>query len=107
MLAEMGGKTFSPESIPMRQPSTSVSNPTVTLDAQDNPDAVFIFNVGTTLTTCALSGNYQRCQPGQCLLILGTALGADSRLVGNVSPELPLPLEPAAGSRVAPLLRLP
>jgi hypothetical protein len=23
---------------------------TVTLDAQDNPDAVFIFNVGTTLT---------------------------------------------------------
>jgi hypothetical protein len=47
--------------------------------------------------------NYQRCQPGQCLLILGTALamGADSRLVGTVLARLPLLVGTKRGSRVA------
>jgi hypothetical protein len=37
------------------RPSTHVAlaNPVVYLDADGDPDAKFIFNVGSTLTTCA------------------------------------------------------
>jgi hypothetical protein len=56
-----------PRSIPMRQPSTSVLS-SVTLDAQDNPDAVFYLQCRHYPRHCPPAKLNQRCQPGQCLL---------------------------------------
>jgi hypothetical protein len=89
ILPEMGGKTFTPGvySHPTAL-SISLVNPVVTLDAQGNPDAVFIFNAGTTLVTCAkskivLTGG---AKAENVFWVLGTALtlGADSQFVGTV-----------------------
>jgi hypothetical protein len=88
--AEIGGVTFSPGIYSYGEGINIAlnNNPTVILDAEGNPDAVFIFNAGTTLTTCA--GSLIVLEGGakveNVFWVLGTALtmGADSTLVGTV-----------------------
>jgi hypothetical protein len=89
MLAEMGGETFIPGVYTHESSINVASNkPKVYLDAKGDSSAVFIFNVGSTLTTCADSEivlqNEARAE--NVFWVLGTALtmGADSILVGNV-----------------------
>jgi hypothetical protein len=87
MLADMAGKTFTP-GVYTQGTSINISAGKVYLDAQGNSDAMFVFNVGTTLTTAAsteivlLNG----AKKDHVFWVLGTALtmGADSILVGNV-----------------------
>jgi hypothetical protein len=90
MNAEMGGVRFGPglhthgSSI-----NIALANPTVYLDAGDlGEDAVFIFNAGSTLTTCAGSKIVLEngAKEENVFWFLGTALtmGANSTLVGNV-----------------------
>jgi hypothetical protein len=87
MLAEMGDKTYTP-GVYTHGSSINIAAGKVYLDAQGNSDAVFVFNVGTTLTTCAgseivlLNG----AKRDNVFWVLGTALtmGADSILIGNV-----------------------
>jgi hypothetical protein len=89
MLAEMGGMKFTP-GVYTRESSLNIAtaDPKVLLDAEGDPRAVFIFNAGSTLTTCAgsqivlLNG----ARKENVFWVLGTALtmGADSILVGNV-----------------------
>ena len=93
MLAEIGGLTFTPGVYIHGSSINFALNTTLTqleayLDAEGDPDAMFIFQVGSTLTTSAgskivlLNG----AQPKNIFWIMGTALtmGADSTLVGNV-----------------------
>jgi hypothetical protein len=87
MLAEMGDKTYTP-GVYTHGSSINIAAGKVYLDAQGDSDAVFVFNVGTTLTTCAgseivlLNG----AKKDNVFWVLGTALtmGADSILIGNV-----------------------
>jgi hypothetical protein len=87
MLAEMGGKTFSP-GVYIHGTAINIAAGKVYLDAKGDPDAVFVFNVGTTLTTSAgseivlLNG----VKKDNVFWVLGTALtmGADSIVIGNV-----------------------
>mmetsp|Transcript_6717 Transcript_6717/g.11969 ORF Transcript_6717/g.11969 Transcript_6717/m.11969 type:complete len:422 (+) Transcript_6717:196-1461(+) len=89
MLAEMGGKTFGP-GIYVHESSINIAFgvSTVYLDAKGDPNAQFIFNIGSTLTTSA--GSKIVLQNGaeayNVFWVLGTALtmGANSILVGNV-----------------------
>jgi hypothetical protein len=89
MLAEMGGLTFTP-GVYIQESSINIAlaKPTVYLDAMGDKDAVFIFNAGSTLTTCANSEIVllNGAQKANIFWILGTALtmGADGILVGNV-----------------------
>jgi hypothetical protein len=89
MVAEMGGKTFSP-GVHTHGSAINIAstNPKVYLDAKGDPDAVFVFNVGTTLTTCAGSEIVllDGARKDNVFWVLGTALtmGADSILVGSV-----------------------
>jgi hypothetical protein len=66
----------------------AATNSTVYLDAQGDPDAVFVFNAGSTLTTSSESEIVllDGARKEHVLWVLGTALtmGADSLLVGNV-----------------------
>jgi hypothetical protein len=89
MLAEMGGVTFIPGLyIHALSINIAAANPKVYLDAVEDETAQFIFNVGSTLTTCAgseivlLNG----AKAENVFWFLGTALtmGANSRLQGNV-----------------------
>jgi hypothetical protein len=89
MLAEMGGLTFTPGVYTHGSAiNIGLANPVVYLDAQGDKDAVFIFNAGTTLTTCAGSQIVllNEAKSENVLWVLGTALtmGADSILVGTV-----------------------
>jgi hypothetical protein len=89
MLAEMGGLTFK-AGVYTHESSINIAatNPTVYLDAEGEKDAVFIFNTGSTLTTCADSEIVLKngARKENVFWVLGTALtmGADSVLVGNV-----------------------
>jgi hypothetical protein len=87
--AEMGGHTFGPGTYTHGSAiNIALANPTVTLDAGGNSSAVFIFNAGSTLTTCAKSNIVltNGAKAENVFWFLGTALtmGADSALVGNV-----------------------
>jgi hypothetical protein len=89
MLAEMGGVTFTPGVYTHASAiNIALANPEVYLDADGDPLALFIFNVGTTLTTCANSKVVllNGAREENVFWVLGTALtmGADSTLVGNV-----------------------
>jgi hypothetical protein len=93
MLAEMGGVTFAPgvyihESSINHALGVLLEMPQVYLDADGDKDAVFIFNVGTTLTTCAGSEivllNGAKAENVFWVLGTGLTMGADSTLVGNV-----------------------
>jgi uncharacterized surface protein with fasciclin (FAS1) repeats len=88
MLAEMGGVTFTPGVYTQGSANIALANPYVYLDAEDNPNAVFIFNVGSTLTTCANSIIVleRGAKAENVFWVLDTSLtmGADSILVGNV-----------------------
>jgi hypothetical protein len=89
MTAEMGGLTFTPGVYTHASAiNIALANPEVYLDADGDPLAVFIFNVGTTLTTCANSKVVllNGARKENVFWVLGTALtmGADSTLVGNV-----------------------
>jgi hypothetical protein len=89
MLSEMGGVTFTPGVYTHASAiNIALANPEVYLDADGDPLAVFIFNVGTTLTTCANSKVVllNGARKENVFWVLGTALtmGADSTLVGNV-----------------------
>ena len=56
MLAEMGGLTFKAgEYTHASAINIALVNPKVYLDAEGDPNAVFIFNAGSTLVTCAHS----------------------------------------------------
>eukprot|EP00579_Thalassiosira_antarctica_P024652 CAMPEP_0202012462 /NCGR_PEP_ID=MMETSP0905-20130828/23443_1 /ASSEMBLY_ACC=CAM_ASM_000554 /TAXON_ID=420261 /ORGANISM="Thalassiosira antarctica, Strain CCMP982" /LENGTH=629 /DNA_ID=CAMNT_0048571725 /DNA_START=194 /DNA_END=2083 /DNA_ORIENTATION=- len=89
MLAEVGGEMFGP-GVYVHESAINIAltNPVVTLDAGGDPDAVFIFNAGTTLTTSAGSEIVllNEAKADNVFWVLGTALtmGADSILVGNV-----------------------
>jgi hypothetical protein len=90
MAAEMGGLTFGPgvHSFGSGLNIALLPNPTVYLDAQGDPDAVFIFYAGSTLTTCANSDIelLNEAKADNVFWVLGSALtmGADSILRGNV-----------------------
>jgi hypothetical protein len=89
MLAEIGGLTFTPGlHIHGSAINIALANPTVYLDAGGDETAQFIFNVGSTLTTCAGSNIVllNGAKAENVFWFLGTALtmGADSTLVGNV-----------------------
>jgi hypothetical protein len=89
MLAEMGGVTFyAGVHTHGSAINIALTSPKVYLDAEDDPNAVFVFNVGTTLTTCAGSEIVLRggAKESNVYWVLGTALtmGADSTLIGNV-----------------------
>jgi hypothetical protein len=89
IVAEIGGKTFTPGVYTHGSAINIAStDDTVTLDALGDPNAVFIFNVATTLTTAAGSEIVLRngAKPSNVYWVLGTALtmGAESTLVGNV-----------------------
>jgi hypothetical protein len=89
MVAEMGGMTFGP-GIHRHGSAINIAsaNPTVTLDAEGDSDAVFIFVAGSTLTTCAGSEILllNEAKAENIFWVLGSALtmGADSTLVGTV-----------------------
>jgi hypothetical protein len=89
MLAEMGGVTFVP-GVYIHESSINIglASPLVYLDALGDPNAEFIFNVGSTLTTCANSKIVllNGARKENVFWVLGTALtmGADSILVGTV-----------------------
>jgi hypothetical protein len=89
MFADMGGVTFIPGVYTSGSAiNIALANPKVYLDAEGDTFAVFIFNLGSTLTTCAgsevvlLNG----AKKENIFWVLGTDLtmGADSTLVGNV-----------------------
>ena len=89
MFAEMGGVTFTPGLHTHGSAiNIALANPVVFLDADGDDDAVFIFQAGDTLTTCA--GSKIVLQNGakaeNVYWVLGTALtmGADSLMVGTV-----------------------
>jgi hypothetical protein len=89
MLDEMGGLTFTPGVYTHGSAmNIALANPDVYLDAEGDPRAVFIFNAGTTLTTCASSEIVllNGAKQDNIFWVLGTAvtLGANSILVGNV-----------------------
>ena len=89
IVPEMGGLTFAPGVYTHASAiNIALANPIVTLDAGGNPNAVFIFNVGTTLTTCANSQIVltNGAVSANVYWVLGTALtmGADSLLSGSV-----------------------
>ena len=89
MFAEMGGKTFTPGVYVHKSAiNIALTNPVVYLDAAGVPDAQFIFNIGSTLTTSAMSKIVllNGAKADNVFWVLGTALtmGADSILVGNV-----------------------
>jgi hypothetical protein len=86
---EMGGVTFTPGvHVAGAAIHSDLSSPKVYLDAQGNEDAVFIFNVHTTLTTCA--GSEIELQGGakaeNVFWLVGSdfSMGAGSIFVGNV-----------------------
>jgi hypothetical protein len=87
--AEIGGKTYT-KGVHTHGSAINIAltDDTVTLDAEDDPNAVFIFNVATTLTTAAGSKIVLKngAKPSNIYWVLGTALtmGAESTLVGNV-----------------------
>lgn len=86
---QIGGKTFLPGVYTHAAAiNIALANPKVYLDAGGDPDAVFIFNIGTTLTTCALSEIVllNNASEDNVFWVLGTALtmGANSVMVGNV-----------------------
>mmetsp|Transcript_640 Transcript_640/g.1267 ORF Transcript_640/g.1267 Transcript_640/m.1267 type:complete len:480 (+) Transcript_640:242-1681(+) len=89
MLAEMGGKTFT-KGIYTHGSALNIAltDNVVYLDAQGDPNAQFIFNIGSTLTTSAGSKIVlqNEAKADNVFWILGKALtmGADSILVGNV-----------------------
>jgi hypothetical protein len=89
MLAEMGGLTFT-AGVHTHGSAINIAlaSPKVYLDAQGDPNAEFIFNVGSTLTTCAKSEIVLQggAKAENVYWFLGTALtmGADSILRGNV-----------------------
>jgi hypothetical protein len=56
MLAEMGGLAFTPRVYTHESAiNIAATNPKVHLDAQNNSNTLFIFNVGSTLMACANS----------------------------------------------------
>jgi hypothetical protein len=89
MLAEMGGLTFTP-GVHTHGSAINIAatNPVVTLDAQGNSNAQFIFNVGSALTTCANSevvlSNGAKAENVFWFLGSQLTMGADSIMVGNV-----------------------
>jgi hypothetical protein len=92
MLAEMRGLTFT-SGVYVHGSAINValstgSSTKVYLDAEGVPNAQFVFNIGTTLTTSANSEVVllNGARADNVFWVLGTALtlGADSILVGNV-----------------------
>jgi hypothetical protein len=92
MLAEMGGVTFKPGVHTNELSINIAANREVYLNAGGNSSAVFIFNVGSTLTTGANSKivPLNGARRENIFWVLGTALtmGADSR--GNDMALAPL-----------------
>jgi hypothetical protein len=89
MAAEMGGLTFTAgEYTHGSAINIALANPQVFLDAEGDPNAVFIFNAGSTLVTCAHSEIVllNGARPENVYWILGTALtlGHDSLFVGTI-----------------------
>jgi hypothetical protein len=89
MLAEMGGLTFTPGVYTHESAiNIAATSPQVVLDAEGDPNAQFIFNVGSALTTSANSEIVLRngAKAENVYWFLGTQLtmGADSIMVGNV-----------------------
>jgi hypothetical protein len=89
MAAEMGGETFKPGLHKFGSGlNIALANPNVYLDAEGNPDAVFIFYAGSTLVTCAHSKIVllNNAQAKNVFWVLGSALtmGNDSILMGTV-----------------------
>jgi hypothetical protein len=89
MAAEMGGLTFTPGVHTHGSAiNIALANPEVYLDAEGNPNAVFIFVAGSTLTTCAHSKIVllNNAKAENVFWVLGTALtlGNDSIFMGTV-----------------------
>jgi surface protein len=87
--SEMGGETFGPGVwVASTAVTISLANPLVYLDAAGDEDAVFIFSMASTMTTCAGSEivlqNGARAQ--NVYWAIGTALtmGADATMAGTV-----------------------
>jgi hypothetical protein len=87
--ADIGGLIFGPGSyIAAGAMSISGANSVVTLDAGNNPDAVFLFQAGTTLTTAAGTdfNLINGAKASNVLFVIGSAatFGEKSMLMGSI-----------------------
>ena len=87
MSAEIGGQRFTP-GVYKRASSVAITG-TLILDGQSNPDAVFVFQIGTTLTTAStnsniiLIGGAQACNV-YWLVGSSATLGTSTTFAGNI-----------------------
>jgi hypothetical protein len=86
--AEIGGKLFFPGTYRAHGPMSISAESLVTLDAENNPDAVFLFQAGTTLTTGAHTNFIMMggAKAENVLFVIGSAatLGEGSTLLGSI-----------------------
>jgi uncharacterized repeat protein (TIGR01451 family) len=84
---ELGGTTLTPGTYDTAAGTFGITG-TLTLDAQGNPDAVFIFQAASTLTTAAASSVnlINGAQASNVFWVVGNSatLGTDSALEGNI-----------------------
>ncbi len=87
LATELGGQTLTP-GVYNSQAGTFGITGTLTLNAQGNPDAVFIFQMASTLTTASASrvSLINGAQPCHVFWQVGSsaALGTDSAFTGNI-----------------------
>ena len=108
-IMEIGGLTFTPGvyRFPSSAQITTAAGP-VTLDFQGNPDAVFIFQMGSTLITdvgsqVIVTNNYgndggQDCLGANVYWAVGSSatIGVDSQFVGNILALISITLNTGA-----------
>ena len=92
-IMEIGGLTFTPGvyNFPSSAFITTAAGP-VTLDFQGNPNAVFIFQMGSTLITdvgsqvVAINNGGQACEGANVFWAVGSSatIGVDSQFIGNI-----------------------
>ena len=87
LASELGGSTFSPGVYKTGSPLLLAASTTIYLDAQGDPNGVFIFLTDTSMTTGANTDMILQngANADNVFWVLGTSLtmGAESRLVGN------------------------
>ncbi len=104
-IMEIGGLTFTPGvyRFPSSAQITTAAGP-VTLDFQNNPDAVFIFQMGSTLITdvgsqvIVINNSGQVCPGANVYWAVGSSatIGVDSQFVGNILALISITLNTGA-----------
>jgi hypothetical protein len=103
-IMEIGGLTFTPGvyNFPTSAQITTAAGP-VTLDFQNNPNAVFIFQIGSTLITdvgsqVIVKNGGQNCLAANVYWAVGSSatIGVDSQFVGNILALISITLNTGA-----------